>query len=99
MARYISASRWALAVPVGVVAWFIAGFVVNEIVGTAQPTSEWQTNVIRAVILLVGSLATGAVAGARTPREGFQAALLTLAGLLAVVVVVFVYVVGTEPPP
>jgi hypothetical protein len=77
---------------------FGAGLVLNAILGAGQPIAEWQTNVGGAVIVLLGTLATGTVAGARTAREWVQAAILTFAGLLGIAVVVFVYAVGMEPP-
>jgi hypothetical protein len=98
MAHSVKTSRWALSVPVGVVTSFGAGLVLNAVVGAAQPIAEWQTNVGGAVVVLVGTLATGTVAGAQTAREWVQAAIWTFAGLLAVAVVVFIYAVAMEPP-
>jgi hypothetical protein len=97
-AQSVKASRWAMSVPVGVIVSFGAGLVLSAIVGAGQPSDGWQTNVGGAAILLVGSLATGTVAGARTSRDWVRAVILTFAAILAIVVSIFAYVAGTEPP-
>ena len=50
------------------------------------------------MILLLGTLATGTVAGAQTARQWVQAGALTFTGLIAIAVLVFVYAVSLEPP-
>jgi peptidoglycan/LPS O-acetylase OafA/YrhL len=94
----IKRSRWALSVPFGVVATVGAGILLDTVVGSWQPNPGWQQNIILGAILLVGSLATGVVAGARTLREWAQAAMLTAAGFVVLGIVIAVYVMGTEPP-
>ena len=98
MAHSVKASRWALSVPVGVVTSLGAGLVLGAVVGPGQPSAEWQTNVGGAIILLIGTLATGTVARARTTRDWVRAAVLTFAAILAIVVVVIAYVAANEPP-
>ena len=98
MADSIKPSRWAMSIPFGVATSFGAGLVMTTVVGSSLPMGEWQTTVRGAVILLLGTLATGTVAGARTGKQWVQAAVWTFAALMAIVVVLFVYVVGTEPP-
>jgi O-antigen ligase len=93
----IKRSRWALSVPFGVVATVGAGFILLTVVGSWRPNSGWQQNIILGAILLVGSLATGVVAGARTPREWAQAAMLTAAGFVVLSIVGSCIVIGMEP--
>ncbi len=97
VAHSVKGSRWALSVPVGVVASIGAGLILSAILGGGQPPAGWLTNVGAVLIVLVGTLVTGVVAGARTPREWVQAAMLTVAGLVAIGVVAFVWAVVTEP--
>jgi hypothetical protein len=75
-----------------------SGLVLNWIIGAGQPSDGWQTDVGGAAILLVGSLATGTVAGARTSRDWVRAAILTFAAILVIVVSIFAYAAGMEPP-
>jgi hypothetical protein len=91
-------SRWALSVPVGVVVSVGTGLVLSMVAGPSQRIPEWQTNIGSAVILLLGTIATGTVAGARTAREWVQALVLTLVVLVAIAVVIFVYAVSLETP-
>jgi multisubunit Na+/H+ antiporter MnhB subunit len=97
-AHTVRASRWALSVPVGVIVCIGAGIIFGAIVGDGQPEAGWQQNVVFGVIVLVGSLATGTVARARTRSDWIRAVILTIAGLLAFVVALFVYVAANEPP-
>ena len=98
MAQSIKPSRWAISVPAGVAAALGAGLILYTIVGPGRGAPEWITTVEGLMVLLLGTLATGMTARARTSKEWVQAGVLTFAGLIGIAIIVFVYAVSLEPP-
>ena len=98
MTASVTVARWTLSVPAGVATCLGAGLVLESVVGGRESHAGWQANVGGAAILLVGSVATGTLAHARSRSDWIRAVVLTFAGILAFVVVLFAYVAATEPP-
>lgn len=67
-------------------------------VGPTASIPAWLNTIEGAVVLLVGTLAAGTVARARTTNEWARAAILTFAGLVVVAIAVFAYAVSREAP-
>jgi hypothetical protein len=87
----VTVLRWALGVVVGVVVAFGAALGLDAVFRGAS------SSVGSFLILVVGSFATGMVAGARTARQWFQAGILTFAAIVTLAVVLLLFVAATDP--